>query len=227
MDQSSDGSQELGREHLAALDVLRITKNLFFWLAIVAIVAQVGSWYVVRHTDKLDNADRAITVGEASSPTQAEIDLSRRWARGTESAVSLAGFVGRVSVVMVGGLMVLALLVSLSARLGGAAGITRAVRWSLLALALLVPWDTLTPGAVSRIPAAFCSFDELNDVRYRDISATAADNGDGAVTWSETARFSLYPLVLAVVLVASQLSFRGGYRKIVLSPVTRLPLHEV
>lgn len=230
MDSSSDSFQELGREHLAALDVLRLSKNLFFWLAMVSILAHVGSWYVVRHTHKLDDAERAITIGQggaAAGPTQAEYDRAWRWSRGTESAVTLGGFVGRVSVFMVSGLMVISLLVSLSARLGGAAGIAKAVQWSLLALAMLVPWDSLTPDAVTKIPAAFCTFDELNDARFREIAATAVGNSEVGVSWRERVRFAMYPLLLAVVLGAAQFSYRGGYRKIVLSPVTRLPLHEV
>lgn len=230
MDQPSDSMQELGREHLAALDVLRLAKNLFFWLAIVSILAQVGSWYIVLHTDKLENADRALTIGEggeATGPTQADIDRSWRWARGTDSAVSLGEFVGRVSVFMVVGLMVLSLLVSLSARLGGAAGIAKAGVWSILALGMLVPWDSLTPEAVTKVPAAFCSFEELNDARFRDLSAAVEMVDNASANWKDTVRFCVYPLLLAVVLGASQLSYRRGYRKIVLSPVTRLPLHEV
>ncbi len=226
MDETDDTLQELSREHLAALDVLRIAKNVFFWLALVSIVALMGSWYVVRHTHKLDNAFQAITVEPGVAvPSEAARTSAARWLHATESSVALAGFVGRASIVMLVGLSVLGLLVSLSARLGGASGMARAGVWSMMALAMIVPWEGLMPAGGSNLPSVFYDMTDLNA-----IGASVASTADGhaaTTSWLELVRFCLYPLLVAAVLVAAQLAYRRGYRRIVMSPDTRLPIREV
>lgn len=226
MDETDNTLQELSREHLAALDVLRLAKNVFFWLALVSIIALMGSWYVVRHTHKLDNAFQAITVEPGVAiPSEQERITAARWLHGTESAVALAGFVGRASIVMLMGLSVLGLLVSLSARLGGAAGMARAGVWSMAALAMIVPWEGLMPAGGSNLPSVFYDMSDLNAIGA--AVASAAEAHAAASSWGELVRFCLYPLLVAGMLIGSQLAYRRGYRKIVMSPDTRLPIREV
>lgn len=233
MDSSDQDSRELTRDHVAALDVLRHAKNVFFWLAVISVVAHVGSWYVARHTTLLDAAVRLTTIdpdgGDAAGPTEADMnaaDRADRWRVAAESSLALGGFVGRASVVMLFALYVLSLLVCLSARVGGAAGMAKACVWSLLALAMLVPWDRLTSPEVSNLPAAFFTMDELNGAG--DAALVTPVDGDAPDRpWIGWVRFCIYPLLLGVVVIVGQLSYRGGYRKLSARPGARLPMREV
>ena len=228
MEAPQENPRELTRDHVAALDTLRHAKNVFFWLAMISVVAHVGSWYVARHTSLLD-ATRTIVLDPAvDAPVRASneaFDEADRWRVATESALAIGGFAGRASIVMLVALYMLGLLGNLSARLGGAAGMAKGCVWSLFALAALVPWNRLTAPEVSGIPPAFFSYDDL--IGY--INGPIAD--DEAVAagadWQETVRFAVYPLLLGLVLVVAQLSYRAGYRKLESSPSARLPMREV
>lgn len=236
MSSTDDAAGDLRRDHVAALNALRYAKNVFLCLAILSVLSHLGSWYLVRHSSKLDAL--RITVIDASSlgdgaaatvPTEEETITASRWRKGAESALTLAGFVGRVSLVMVVGLYGLCLLVSLSARLGGSAGMARACVWSMLAMAMLVPWERLTPDESAGVPAAFYLLDELERAAP-DTEALAELGEDGGPTssnWMDTVRYCIYPGLLGVVLVLGQLSFRSGHRKLTTSPSARLPMREV
>ncbi|MFH1417754.1 MAG: hypothetical protein ABII12_05635 [Planctomycetota bacterium] len=199
MDEMDVLSREEGREHLAALEVLRHAKNVFIWLALVAVVLHVLSWIMLR---------------QASSPQAA-----RDWELTAEWMLAMAGFVARASVLVVTGVFVLALLVSLSAKLGGAAGLAKTCVWSLAALAMLVPWVRLSSEDVVNISSAVYGVDEL--------SAHGPGAGGGADAFFSFVRFGICPILVAVCLGAAQYCFRSVYRRIAMPSATRLPIREV
>ena len=211
-------TQEFRREHLAALDVLRHAKNMTFWLAMLAILAHVGAWYAVRHTTLLNGQ----TSGEVDTSTAGstagvgDANKAYQWEVRIEGTLGVAGLIGRAAIVLLMSLYVLSLLVSLSARLGGAAGMAKACVWSLLAMALLVPWDRVTPQEYSNLPSAFFSLD--------DVTRAAVTTG-----WdlSDTIRFAAFPLVILMLLMAGQWAYRSGYARIVAAPAARLAMREV
>lgn len=224
---SESGAAELRREHLAALDALRHAKNMAFWLAVMAIVVHLATWYAVRHTALLDarSADGATTATAGSTAGAGAAAAARMWELRLSSALDVAGFVGRASIVLALGLYILSLLVSLSARLGGAAGMARACVWALLALALLVPWDRMTPDEVSNLPSAFYG---MEDVVRAGLDGSAA-GGALLHAWSaaDVIRFAAYPLVILALVVVAQLAYRSGYQRAAGSPAVRLPMREV
>jgi len=193
MDDLDSVSREISREYVATLDVLRHAKNVFFWLAIVAVGLHVVLWFTLRGGDSTHAA--------------------RQWDLTVEWALAMAGFVGRVSVLIVAGVFTLALLISLTARLGGAASLAKACIWSLAALAMLVPWVRITPDDVAGVSSAFYEFEELN-----------RGTGD---TFFAFVRFCLCPLLVAAFLVAAQYCYRSAHRKMTLHPAAKLPIHEV
>jgi len=210
--------QDLRREHLAALDVLRHAKNMTFWLAVLAILAHVGAWYAVRHTTLLNgqNAANVDTSTAGSTAGVGEVSKAYEWEVRIEGTLGVAGLVGRAAIVLLMGLYVLSLLVSLSARLGGAAGMAKACVWSLLAMALLVPWDRVTPQEYSNLPSAFFSLD--------DVTRAAVTTGWNA---PDTIRFAAFPLVILLLLMAGQWAYRSGYSRIVAAPAARLAMREL
>ena len=135
-----------------------------------------------------------------------------------ESSLALSGFVGRAAVFVLTCVLVLSLIVSLSARLGGAAWMTKSCVWSLAALAMLVPWDLITrsDAAALTMPSAFFSVAQLNE----------AASGSVGFFW-QSLRFFIYPMLVAAFLIASQFSFRRAYRAVTAAPAARLPIREL
>src|SRR5262245_26949026 len=135
MDSADAASREHTREHMAALDTLRHAKSAAFWLATIAILAHIDSWYLVRYTTVLENGRVSAAVSTTNptgvtgeTDTDAH-DKARSWELRLDAALGVAGFLGRAAAIVVLGLYAMSLLVSLSARLGGAAGMARATVW--------------------------------------------------------------------------------------------------
>ncbi len=199
MDETDLLNREEGREHFAALEVLRHAKNVFLWLAFVAVALHVVSWLMLRQAD---------------SPQG-----TRDWELTAEWMLAMAGFVARCSVLVVTGVFVMALLVSLSAKLGGAAGLAKAGVWSLAALAMLVPWVRLSSEDVINISSAIYGVDEL--------SAHGPGGGSGADAFFSVVRFGICPILVVVCLGAAQYCYRNVYRRIAKPLAARLPIREV
>ena len=224
MDHVDAISREVGREHVGALNVLRHTKNVLIWLALVSVALHIVSWVVVCHTDMLDPLKLEILRTEgnadqhASLPTQVERDKARSRELMIESSLALSGFVGRAAVFVLTCVLVLALIVSLSARLGGAAWMTKSCVWSLAALAMLVPWDLITrsDAAALTMPSAFFSVAQLNEATSGSVGFLL-----------QSLRFFIYPMLVAAFLIASQISFRRAYRAVTAAPAARLPIREL
>jgi len=209
-----------GREHVASLDVLRYAKNVVLCLAWIAVALHIFSWITVAYTDTLDPL-RAATVlpygSENSGPSERDFAIARQWERVLQSSLTLGGFVGRCSALVLAGVFIVALLVGLSAALGGAADLTRACVWSLVALAMLVPW-LRAPEDMIGVATAFHGFDDLTRAAAIDRSAAG-----GALSF---VRYVLSPLLVALCLILAQLSFRRAYRRITAVP-SAMPLDEV
>ena len=216
MDSFDTLGRDPGQEYTASLEVLRRAKNAFFCIGLLAVASHLVSWGVSRYSTKL--GPFSLSAASASQPefSEAEYQSGRRWQKGVESAITWAGFLGRVSVCVLVGIQVVALMISLTGRLGGAEALTRAIVWLLVAMAMVVPWMRTTLDDAISPRSAFFDYDAL-------ASMSTAPAG-GVVVW---ARFVLCPLMVGVCLVASQLCFRQAYRRITLTPSVRLPIHEV
>lgn len=220
MDPLDGIGRELRRDHLAALDVMRHAKNAFFWLALVAVALHVGSWVVVQYTDALEPLRLVMTPapGPAGTamPTEAERATAERWNLVLGTGLALGGFVGRASVLVLTGILLISLLVSLSARLGGAAHLAQACVWSLAALAMLVPW-LRAPDEVATLSSAFYAVEDLN-------RAVLGGATEGALAF---VKFLVCPILVAVFLLLAQYRFRSAHGQIVSVPGAKLPIHEV
>lgn len=113
---------------MAAIDVLRVAKNAFLWLAVAAIALHLVAFAVV-----FSASDDAASIGS--------------WSDRFDQPLTMAGFVARAGVFVVNGIFVISLLVCLSARMGGAAALARGTVSAMAALAMVLPWinanDTL------------------------------------------------------------------------------------
>jgi len=187
---------DLAHEHMAAIDVFRIAKNAFLWLAAGAIGVHLVAFVVV-----LVRSDGAEGLGP--------------WADRFEQTLAVAGFVARASVLVINGIFLISLLVCLSARMGGAAALARGSVFALVALAMVTPW--ISPSDSPGFTSALYGSADI----YRAGRADAAIGGIGFI------RFGLCPILVVVMMLLSQWSYRRAYRKMVIAPPTRLPIHEV
>ncbi len=204
MDSAGTTHRDTAREHLAAFDVLRFAKNAFLWLAAAAILFHIGAWLSMR--------------GGAAQGADALVSGVRHASTGRfESSLAVAGFVARASVLIVAGVLIVSLLVSLSGRLGGAAGLARACVWSLAALALVTPWVRVQTEQAADLGSALYGYDQLD--------RAVADGSAGGVL--AVVRFGLCPVLVVVCLVLGQIHFRKAYRKMTIAPTPKLPIHEV
>lgn len=181
---------------MAAIDVLRVAKNAFLWLATAAIGVHLAAFVIV-----VMRTDGAEGLG--------------RWADRFDQTLSIAGFVARASVLVINGIFLISLLVCLSARMGGAAALARGSVFALAALAMVTPW--ISPSDSPGFTSALYGSADI----YRAGRADAALGGIGMV------RFGLCPVVVVVLMLLSQWSYRRAYRKMAIAPPTRLPIHEV
>jgi len=190
---------DLAQEHMAAIDVLRVAKNAFVWLAIAAVLLHLVAFGAVMAAADSEGGQGAFGA----------------WSDRFDQALSIAGFVARASVLVINGIFLISLLVCLSAKMGGAAGLARGCVWALVALALVTPW--INAGDSAGFTSALYGTADL----YR------ATGADAALGWMGAVRFGLCPILVIAMLLASQWSYRAAHHRMSLAPPARLPIHEV
>lgn len=212
MDQADRVSRDISRECMTALDVLRVAKNAFFWVAIVTVALHLVAWFGSKST-AAPAGDGSQANGEAEIARRAtDFDASNSVARAIEAQLLLIGFVGRSAILVINGAFMLALMVAIVGRLGGAAGLTKACVWALASLAMVAPWVSADAGQMVNFRSAFFGRDELY-----------SSGGGGIVI----VRFVVCPLLVGVFLLIAQLEFRSAYKRITAPTGARLPIHEV
>lgn len=213
MDQADRVNRDIARECMTALDVLRVAKNAFFWIAVVTIGLHLAAWFGARTGGAASSpGGEASAVEGETGGAETDFDASNRTTQAIESQLSLIGFVGRSSVLIVNGAFMLALFVVLIGRLGGTAGLTKACVWSLASLAMVAPWVSAETRPMIVFRSAFYTRDDIYS------------SGDG---WIVLVRFVVCPVLVAVFLLVAQLEFRAAYKRITAPSGARLPIHEV
>lgn len=215
--QANQGAErDIAKECLAAVDALRTAKNAFFWLAAVAVFIHLAAWFSAGPSASRARATgatpTATPASSADTPPSTSNEHGSSFAQVLETRLTLVGFVGRASVLVCCGAFILCLLVSLTGRIGGAAGFAKSCVWSLGALAMVTPWVGADSRQLWAFRSAFFDGDELYSF------------GDGFVA---LIRFVLCPLLVMAFLVIAQLQFRSSYRQVTLPASGRLPIHEL
>lgn len=211
------------REYAVALDVLRISKNAFLWLALAAIAFHLVTWATVKFANDRAAPMRGAPDEVQNDPNRIEGSFSmlsetQRWSRGQEMALAIAGFVARASLLVLTGIFVLALLVSLNGRLGGAAGLAKACVWTLAALAMVTPWVHVDLGPSLGSHGLFFGMNELT-IRTRESGTMQQVLA--------IIRFVMSPLAVAMLLILAQLNFRKANERMSAPAMAKLPIHEV
>lgn len=201
--------------YVEAMRTVRGAKNLFFALLVLVILFLVAAFCLVRYAGVLEGQSQPF------------------WENWLNWAFPFAAFVG----VVVGSLYVLTLLVglkiSLAGRLEGAAGLTKGFFWSLLFLAIFLPWQNILVHTVAgekmpmlrSVPGVLYGLDELKrataaEPGQKTEAAKAKDKPTEVVeedagptvdvsreAWLAV-RFILYPIGALLLLVVGQSKYR-------------------
>jgi len=199
--------------YVEAMRTVRGAKNLFFGLLVLVILFLVAAFCLVQYGGVLEGETRLV------------------WDHWLKWAFSFSAFIG----VVVGCLYVLTLLVglkiSLAGRLEGAAGLTKGFFWSLLFLAILLPWQNILVHEADgeqmpmlrTVPGVLYGLSELKqktDVEAKQPKEARKSKPDLPLEEDEPTklnlpkeawlamRFIFYPMGALLLLVAAQSKYR-------------------
>ncbi len=235
-------TSDLPRDSRVALTSIRTWKTFFLAVVLLCLAVHVGAWVVATRTDLLD-AKRAAAVDEVSigrdsplarlqggtgmdSRTGAIQPAATAEVRGRadrayaaiQAALPLTEFLGRAGALLLCLTFVFATLVALVGHLP-ASGFVGAFFRGLAALALLLPWDRLTPQG-ARVPGVFV--DPAALLTTMDSSAAPAL---GPVL--PIARFVAYPVLAACILLLANSCFRRSFRELETRASASIPMRVV
>lgn len=218
-------------EYVAAMKSVRCAKNVFFLLLVLGILTELTGFAVMSFTDRLDAAyaragSRAATA-PATGPAQTRpavdpnapqtAQASAMWKCSLDTAMKIGIFVAPVAAGLAAASLLVGLLVTLVGRMDGAGGLSSALFWSLLLLAILTPWQYASSPAVGL--GAMYSLSEL----AAEAGPTVKGWGDGAAdSWDRIlfhTRFAGYPVVALLVWLVVQIKFARGYKRMIASTV--------
>ena len=218
-------SEATAAEYAQALRSVRAAKNLFWWLILLAILAQLVGFILVNFVGVLDYSkghDPASlkfgTPPTTSPTTQAvpdeapEAGATTMWYQFLLWMFAACKFVGVVSAILLVIMLMFTAQLSLLGRSGGIAGRMSAVFWSLILLAMAIPWQQL-------IHSSFASgvLYNLSDLVRQ---ATGVKTAWGAIepAFLDRAiyyiRYIGYPIVAVLVLLSIHARFTGGLKKL-------------
>jgi hypothetical protein len=236
--------QTTGSEYVDALRSTRLAKNVLSALLAVCIVAQIAAFVLVHFVGVIDPPAVAVSTenvprpapeagpeppgggegaepagaaaGREAAPAQPE-QGSIDWRFHIEWILRATKFAGLVTCGLLVLVLMLAVKLSLLDRVGGAAGFLGAFYWSLVLLAIVVPWqdvlaDYYVGGALFGLPEL------VSEVAGVKGSWGARDVGI-ATHVLYFMRFLVYPIVSLLVWVMVQLRFGGGFRRMSASTV--------
>ncbi len=223
MDTLRPETGDLRRDYLTALTSIRKWKSFFLLLAVLCLATHAGAWAAVRF-GWVPASPRAVTgfegdAANATQPSLTERERAEKMWNVMRAALPTTEFVGRLSAL----LLCLSLLVAVQVALVGrmpVAGILQAFFWTMIVLALLMPWERLAQNS-TRLPGVF------TDVATLEMPA---EDGASPSTMSKLVaplRFVGYPLLAVLMLVWANGRFHRSFREAMAQPGTNIPMRVV
>ena len=211
-----DSMHDQGRtlQYLEAYQSLRVAKNWFWWLMLLAVVINVGTfiavrfWPVLQASPSFQATLAELRISSQTIPTSqpapsTESDASETFYGVLGVVLPLARSVGLACALLLVLSLLLSLKVALLGRLGGVGHLTSSMLWGLVLMVLMVPWDAAFPGV--GVPGVLFSRGGL-------VAATAEVTwGAAGVTWDDHVlyfvRFAAYPIVTVLIWLVVQLKY--------------------
>jgi len=218
---------------VAALKTLRFFAVIFFWLAMVSVLAHVAAFVSAEWLHLYESATAPEpAAAPASGPSAAETpaaaqpappvaapdqlapeqrrDRALRYQDYTAGVLRPMRALGILSAMLLEVTLFLYLQIALLGRLSGIRPLTRALGLALVFLAAVVPWHNIFEEVRF---GAFFDFAALLEIQAEHAQWSA---GDVYATAGYYARFLAVPAAGVVVLALAGIQFAAGYRESVL-----------
>ena len=228
------------KEFLAGLNSLRRAKNLFCLLFVLAVLAQVAAFVMVNWINVIDAAPQVTLLGQTEELVVVSgFGDAGVWRKALGWALPFTRIVAVVCGVLTVITIMFAAALSLIGGQGGIKGFFDAFFWSLLLLAVVLPWHMIIGGSL--VAGVMYNLGELIRWSKSSIEPWAPQ---GISAWRLIpyyARFLAYPILTLMIWVVVQVKFARGFRTVVRNvsssgriegldttqaPVTTLPLES-
>lgn len=232
MNQSSQGHDAAAsREHLKTLDTIRKAKNFFLFLTVLAPLVHIGAWSAVQFGNVLESDVRISQMErEAGREQGAELETRQaamQWENGMLAGMSLAEFAGRIGISMLLMATLLAVLVNLAGRLGGASDFVASFFVAVVVALLFIPWERMSAAPPTVSPNVFGVFTTVEKLKQHfeaNTHASAETPGrllglnvglsqQQAAQLVDGLRFAVMPAIAILLALISGARFGRGYRQ--------------
>lgn len=204
-------------EFVTALRTTRFAKNIFLAIIALAIVTQLVVFSMVRWGGYIDGLYLQPDVSAASEtqPSVTGVVVSDT-ALGRQAMLNWILAAGKFFALVSGVLLCMTLLFGINVvmlgRLGGTASFVSAFFWSLIALAMLIPWQQVYNGSIAS--GALFNLQELQS-RISEVKASWGANEPSLMRHLYVYMKGLvYPMVLLFVMILVGLKSHRGLRRV-------------
>lgn len=226
MDVHQPENIELRRDYLSALASIRKWKTFFLVLTIACLVGHMAAWAAVQfkwieaaRTPLLSDDIRPATTTQKAALDKAQSEQAWNLIR---VGLPTTEFIGRMAALLLCVSMLVAVQTGLAGRLP-AAGYVRGFYWSLIVMAMVLPWDRLAP-MKARVPGVFVDVTSLEAPPIELAPVKAPSTMDQA---SAGLRFIGYPLVAIVLACIANRGFSKSYTAAEAKPGASIPMRVV
>lgn len=227
MDVHQPENVELRRDYLSALASIRKWKTFFLILTLACLLAHMAAWGAVRF-GAIEPARTPLLSDDirTAATTQKTATLDRKQSEYAWNLIRVGlpttEFVGRMSALLLCVSMLMAVMTGLAGRLP-AAGYVRAFYWSLIVMAMLLPWERLAPMA-ARVPGVFV---DATSLEAPPVELGLPKSPSSMETFAAALRFLGYPAVAIVFLFIANNGFHRSLRAAEAKPGASIPMRVV
>jgi hypothetical protein len=227
MDVHQPENVELRRDYLSALGSIRKWKTFFLILTIACLAAHMAAWGAVRF-GAIEPARTPLLSDEirTAATTQKAATLDRKQSEYAWNLIRVGlpttEFVGRMSALLLCVSMLIAVMTGLAGRLP-AAGYVRAFYWSLIVMAMLLPWERLAPMA-ARVPGVFV---DATSLEAPPIELGPARAPSSMEQLGAGLRFIGYPLIAIALACIANRGFSKSFSAAEAKPGASIPMRVV
>ena len=214
-------------EFADAMKSVRAARIIFWLILAAAIGSQVGGFLLIEFGGVLGTDEVALARPEKQPPEAAgkkkppavaakkapasapgakkpaaPAGTAEKWKRTLSWLFPTAEFAGLVAAMLLALTILFAVALSLLGRLGGTGGLVSAFFWSLVLLAIMIPWQQALPES----PVACGALYEMDELLAARAEAAEAWDARGLYF----VRFLAYPVLAMLVWLVVQLRFARG-----------------
>ncbi len=226
MDVHQPDNVELRRDYLSALGSIRKWKTFFLILTVACLAAHMAAWGAVRfgmiepaRTNLLSDETRPAATTQKAALDKKQSEQAWNLIR---VGLPTTEFVGRMAGLLLCVSMLVAVLIGLAGRLP-AAGYVRGFYWSLIVMAMLLPWERLAPMA-ARVPGVFV---DATSLEAPPVELGLPKTPSSMETLAAALRFLGYPAVAIAFLFIANNGFHRSLRAAEAKPGASIPMRVV